>query len=90
MYKINIESELPIGTEMWIMDDNKSELCLVAEYTVIVTSFDKNDVKNGWGDQLFNRWLNKKHKDFYNYSYSYKVKSNKDRSLFNINKINNE
>jgi len=81
-----INPELPIGTELWIMKNNRPELGLVAEYNVHVTScVDKN---KGWHEQLFGRWLNRKQKEVWKYSYSYGVKLDTEIMRFGIEKKN--
>ena len=84
--RIIIEPELPIGTEFWIMKNNRPELGLIAAYNVYVTScVDRN---RGWHDQLFGRWLNRKQKEVWEYSYSYEVKLDTEIIKFGIEKKN--
>lgn len=84
--QIIIEPELPIGTEFWIMKDNRPTLGLIAAYNVHVTScIDKN---HGWHNQLFMRWLTGKQKEVYTYSCSYEVKIDTTIIVFGIVKKN--
>jgi hypothetical protein len=84
--RIVIEPELPIGTEFWIMKNNRPELGLIAAYNVYVTSC--VDSNRGWHEQLFGRWLNKKQKEVWKYSYSYEVKLDTEIIKFGIEKKN--
>lgn len=70
---IFIDVEFPIGTEIWIMYNNKPLLGLVSEYKITVTSY--TDIGQSWYRQLWNRWLNNnKQKDVYKYYFDYYVK----------------
>ena len=79
--KIVIEPELAIGTEFWIMYDNKPKMGLISGYRVWVTANDSNG-KIGLFDQIFYRWLNRKQKEFFEYSYAYECKL--DGSIYNF------
>lgn len=75
---ITIKPELPIGTELWFMRDNKPWLALVAGYQVNVTAYNDKE-KDGWYHQLFFRWLNhRKQKEYWNYSWQYTIKIDAD------------
>lgn len=75
---IVIRPELSIGTELWFMRDNKPRLALVAGYNVYVTGYNPNDKANGWYHQMFFRWLNRKQKQYWRYSFEYSVKIDAD------------
>lgn len=77
-----VEPELPIGTEFWFLWNGKMEMGLVAAYNVHVTSYVEDD---SWHKQLFRRWLNKKAKDVWSYSFNYEVKL--DMSISSGNRI---
>src|SRR5690348_2025707 len=77
-----VEPELPIGTEFWFLWNGKMEMGLVAAYHVHVTSCVEDD---SWHRQLFRRWLNKKAKDVWSYSFNYEVKL--DMSISSGNRI---
>ena len=78
--EIIIKPELPIGTELWFMKNNKPWMALVAAYDVRVTSYNvKADY--GWYEQLFGRWHNKRQKEYWNYSWEYNIKIDGDIML---------
>ena len=85
-YHIIIEPELPIGTEIWVMKNNKPELGLIAAYNVYVTSCVEEN--RGWKEQLFSRWINKEQKKVWTYSYSYEVKLDTSIMKFGLEKKN--
>lgn len=75
--EIIIRPELPIGTELWFMRDNKMWIALVAAYRVDVTSFNDKE-EHGWYHQLYFRWLKKKQKEYWRYSFQYTIKIDAD------------
>lgn len=81
---ITISPELPIGTEFWFMYKNSIELGLVAAYNVRVTSCTDND--RSWKDQLFGRWLGRKQKDHWKFTFQYEVKIDPDIAKYDLNK----
>ena len=81
---IIIDPELPIGTEIWIMKNNKPELGLIAGYNVRVTSCTERG--RGWHEQLFRRWLNKQQKEVWEYDFSYEVKLDTEIIKFDLEK----
>jgi hypothetical protein len=76
--EIIIKPILPIGTELWMMYDNKPLLCLVSHYTAFVTSY--TDGNKSMYRQLFAKWLNKKAKEDYIYNFKYFIIS--DMGIF--------
>ena len=82
--KIIIEPELPIGTEFWIMSNNRPKMGLVSSYIVRVTSH--TDREDSLYNQLWGRWLNGKHKEVWKHEYSYSVKLDADRNNYEVNK----
>lgn len=82
--EFTVKPELPIGTEFWIMKDNRLELGLVAAFNVCVTSC--VDSKRGWRDQLFGRWINKEAKKVWTFSISYELKLETEIVMFRATK----
>lgn len=82
---IIIKPELPIGTELWFMKDNKPWLALVAGYQVNVTAYNDNE-KDGWYHQLFFRWFKRKQKEYWNYSWEYTIKIDTDFRAYRLDK----
>lgn len=71
--KIVIEPELAIGTEFWIMMNDSPKLGIISGYQVWVTAHDHKDGR-GLFEQIFGRWINRKQKEYFNYSYAYQCK----------------
>ncbi len=82
--EITINPELPIGTEFWIMRNNKPVLGLIAAYKVYVTSCTERG--RSWHEQLFSRFITGKHKDVFEIDIQYEVKLENDISMYNIRK----
>lgn len=70
---ITINPKLPIGTELWIMYNNKPTLCLISGIVVNISAYDEKD-NRGLYHQLFGRRLNRKAKEYFNYTYFYQCK----------------
>lgn len=84
--EIIIKPELPIGTELWFMKDNKPWLALVAEYIVTVTAYNQN-LELSWYEQLFYRWMNKRtQKEYWRYSFQYTIKIDADYCAYRLDK----
>ncbi len=82
--EFHIKPELPIGTELWYMYNNKPSLALVAAIHIRITScLDKN---RGWRDQIFARWMNKTAKKEWEYTYDYELKMDNFIQLFTLSK----
>lgn len=82
--KIELNTELDIGTEFWFMYENKPSLGIVAEiYINITTCTEKN---KGWREQLFSRWIKGKAKGIYRTSYQYFAKFDRMIERWSIEK----
>lgn len=80
-----IKPELPIGTELWYMYNNKPSLALVGAIKVYITSCTENNL--GWRDQIFKRWMNgRKQKQVWEYSYIYELKMDDFIEMFTLQK----
>jgi hypothetical protein len=85
--KITIEPELQIGTEFWIMRNNKPELGLICSYEISVTSY--TDRNKTWYDQLFGRWLNdsvvnNKQREQFEITFQYRGMLDRGRSNYRV------
>lgn len=85
--EIIITPELPIGSEFWIMYNDKPKMGLISGYQVWVTANDSK-AKQGLFDQIFYRWLNRKQKEYFEYNYAYQCKLDGSFLNFYPTKIN--
>lgn len=85
--EITFTPELPIGTECYMMVNNKPKLGLIASIRVTISSCTERN--RGWFDQLFSRYRNKPqtHKDVWDHYITYQMKL-EDGNLYDVEKKN--
>lgn len=82
-----INPEFPIGTEFWIMKNNKPTLGLISAINTRITSHTYD--KRGLRDLLFGRWQNGKQKDIWECVYSYEAQLIDEIQNYKLFKKNN-
>jgi len=84
--RVSFETELQIGTDFYLMKNNRAIVGIVAEIEVNITTCTEQD--RSWYDQLFDRWRVRKQKDTYSISVKYNVKIEGEIMLMSIEKRN--
>lgn len=83
--EFTIKPKYQIGTELWFMENNTPRLALIAQITVLISSFDDRDKNSkGWLCQLFERWIQRRAKSYWNYRYNYVAKVDGYNTWFSI------
>lgn len=69
--EFTIKPNLPIGTELWLMFNNKPTLVIISAIEVYISALTEENIGIL---QIWMRWLNKKDlKEAWKYSYNYKA-----------------
>jgi hypothetical protein len=87
MCEIKFTPELPIGTEFYIMKNNRATLGLIAEINVRITICTIHG--KSWHEQLFKR-SKKQRKEIFRCSYDYGIKLEDEIVRMSINKQGND